>query len=130
MPKASKHKLYLLPSNFNEMNKFIENNKIQMMEHIVSSIEYAINKKLTFVEVFSFKNSDFVVTLPVNQFKENLENVYNYYIEKEYYELCLRVKSVENKLNSTLNKITHEKKRKIFKKAKMIIQIIKPMLKI
>ena len=118
MPKASKHKLYLLPSNFNEMNKFIENNKIQMMEHIVSSIEYAINKKLTFVEVFSFKNSDFVVTLPVNQFKENLENVYNYYIEKEYYELCLRVKSVENKLNSTLNKITHEKKEKSSKKQK------------
>jgi hypothetical protein len=70
MPKASKHKLYTLPSNFNEMNKFIEVNKIQLMEHIVASIEYAIDKKLSFVEIFSFKNSDFVVTLPTNQFKE------------------------------------------------------------
>ena len=118
MPKASKHKLYSLPSNFNEMNKFIEVNKIQMMEHIVASIEYAIDKKLSFVEIFSFKNSDFVVTLPKNQFKENLDNVYNYYMEKEQYELCIRVKTVENKLNSILNKSTHEKKEKPSKKQK------------
>lgn len=118
MPKAFRHKLYTLPSNFNEMNKFIEVNKIQMMEHIVSSIEYAIDKKLSFVEIFSFKNSDFVVTLPKTQFKENLENVYSYYIEKEQYELCVRVKSVENKLNSILDKITHEKKEKSSKRKK------------
>ena len=66
MPKASKHKLYTLPSNFNEMNKFIEVNKI----------------------------------------------------EKEQYELCIRVKSVESKLNSILDKITHEKKEKPSKKQK------------
>jgi len=118
MPKASRYKLYTLPCNFNEMNKFIEINKIQMMEHVVSSIEYAINKKLNFVEVFNFKNSDFVVTLPISQFKENLENVYNYYIEREHYELCIRVKSVENKLNSILDKITHEKKEKSSKRKK------------
>ena len=41
MPKAFRHKLYTLPSNFNEMNKFIETNKIQMMEHIVK--KYLIN---------------------------------------------------------------------------------------
>ena len=118
MPKAFRHKLYTLPSNFNEMNKFIETNKIQMMEHIVSSIEYAIDKNLNIVEIFSFKNSDFVVTLPKNQFKENLENVYSYYIENEKYELCIRVKSVENKLNSILDKITHEKKEKSTKRKK------------
>jgi len=115
MPKASKHKLYTLPSNFNEMNKFIEVNKIQLMEHIVASIEYAIDKKLSFVELFSFNDSDFVVTLPKDQFKENLENVYQYYIEKEHYELCIRVKNVEQKLNSALNKLTHEKKQKTSK---------------
>ena len=79
MPKASKHKLYSLPSNFNEMNKFIENNKIQMMEHVVSSIEYAIDKKLSFVELFCFNDSDFVVTLPKDQFKENLEKLEQFF---------------------------------------------------
>ena len=55
MPKASKHKLYTLPSNFNEMNKFIEVNKIQLMEHIVASIEYAIDKKKSVWTHFIFK---------------------------------------------------------------------------
>jgi hypothetical protein len=119
MPKASKHKLYLLPSNFNEMNSFIESKKVELMEHIVSSIEHAIDKKLDFIEVFSFKNTDFVVTLPIHQFKENLDNVYNFYIETERYELCLRVKTVEKKLNSSLDKIIHhEKKEKLPKNKK------------
>jgi hypothetical protein len=112
MPKkASTYKNYVLPADFLEMKNFIENNKVQMTEQVVSSIEYALEKKLSFVEVFSFKNSDFVITLPLENFKENLENVYNYYIETERYELCTRVKSVETKLINVLNKKTaHEKK--------------------
>lgn len=115
MPKkASTYKNYVLPADFLEMKNFIENNKVQMTEQVVSSIEYALEKKLSFVEVFSFKNSDFVITLPLENFKENLENVYNYYIETEKYELCARVKSVETKLINALNKKTaHEKKQTI-----------------
>jgi hypothetical protein len=129
MPKASKHKLYTLPSNFNEMNKFIEVNKIQLMEHIVASIEYAIDKKLSFVEIFSFKNSDFVVTLPTNQFKENLDNVYSYYIEKDasqdivYYFAYLLVHSFSYsqvftlgicKLTKTIRKLKEQTTKTIF----------------
>jgi len=115
MPKkAFTYKNYVLPADFLEMKNFIENNKVHMTERVVSSIEYALEKKLKFIEVFSFKNSDFVITLPLENFKENLENVYNYYIETEQYELCSRVKSVETKLINVLNKKTaHEKKQTI-----------------
>jgi len=115
MPKkAFIYKNYVLPADFLEMKNFIENNKVHMTERVVSSIEYALEKKLSFIEVFSFKNSDFVITLPLENFKENLENVYNYYIETEQYELCSRVKSVETKLINVLNKKTaHEKKQTI-----------------
>ena len=47
-----------------------------------------------------------------------IHDISNYYIEKEQYELCIRVKTVENKLNSILNKITHEKKEKPSKRQK------------
>ena len=113
MPKAStkKYKPYLLPSDFNEMERFIEVNKTLMTEQVLSSIEYALDKKLTIIEVFSFKNSDFVVTLPFEQFKDNLLNVYNYYIQIEKYELCSRIKKIETKLDSELKKLNiHEKK--------------------
>jgi len=111
MPKkASKYKIYVLPSNFDEMERFIESHKIEMTEQVVSSIEYALNKKLSFVEVFSFKNSDFVITIPIESFKENLNNVFNYYIHTENYELCARIKFVEKLLENTLKKNLHEKR--------------------
>ena len=115
MPKASikKYKPYLLPSEFNEMERFIEVNKTLMTEQVITSIEYALDKNLNIVEVFSFKDSDFVVTLPFEQFKDNLIHVYNYYIQMEKYELCARIKKIEIKLDSELKKTnTHEKKQK------------------
>lgn len=102
---------YLLPSDFSEMDTFIENNKTIMTEQVVSSIEYAIEKNLEIVEVFRFKKSDFVITLSHETFKKNLENVYNYYISTEKYELCTRIKKIEEKLNTVLyNLNSHEKK--------------------
>lgn len=105
------YKPYELPSDFSEMNSFIEKNKTIMTEQVVSSIEHALEKKLDIVEVFKFKSSDFVVTLSQTNFKQNLENVYNYYIATEKYELCARVKKVEMLLNTVSYKInSHEKK--------------------
>jgi uncharacterized protein YfkK (UPF0435 family) len=87
------------------------NNKILMTEHVVSSIEYAITKKLKIVEVFNFKESEYVVTVSEESFRLNLDKVYQFYIENEKYELCDRIKKIESKLNIisyTLN--TNEKK--------------------
>lgn len=105
------YKPYILPSDFTEMDAFIEKNKTLMTEQVISSIEYALAKKLEIVEVFKFKKSDFVITLSQDTFKQNLDNVYNYYISIEKYELCTRVKQIESKLNTVLYKLNvHEKK--------------------
>lgn len=109
-PLTVTYKPYTLPSEFSEMDDFIKNNKTIMTEQVVSSIEYAIEKKLEIVEVFKFKKSNFVITLSQETFKQNLENVYNYYISTEKYELCTRIKKIKEKLNTvfyTLN--SHEK---------------------
>lgn len=105
------YKPYTLPSDFSEMDIFIGKNKTIMTEQVVSSIEYALEKKIEIVEVFKFKKSNFVITLSHNTFKQNLENVYNYYISTEKYELCARVKKIEEKLNTVLyNLNSYEKK--------------------
>lgn len=106
---AVTYKPYVLPSDFTEMDAFIENNKTLMTEQVISSIEYALSKKLEIVEVFKFKKSDFVITLSQDTFKQNLDNVYDYYISTEKYELCSRVKKLESQLNTVLYKL-HEKK--------------------
>ena len=74
---------------------------------IIKNILLLLNKNLNVVEVFSFTNSDFVITLPFEQFKDNLLHVYNYYIKMEKYELCTRIKKIETKLDSELKKNKH-----------------------
>lgn len=107
----SKYKPYILPSEFSEMDSFIEKNKTTMTEQVVSSIEYALEKNLDIVEVFKFRKSNFVVTLSYDTFKQNLETVYNYYISTEKYELCARIKKIQSQLNLiTYNLNLHEKK--------------------
>lgn len=92
-----------LPRNDSELKKYISENKIILMEQILDSIEFGLDKKLPSVEVFSFKDTDFVVSIESDKFRENVENIYASYIEDEKYELCDRIK----KINLRLNK--HEK---------------------
>lgn len=97
MPKKT-YEPYLLPSKFNEMENHIINNKTILMEQVLNSINYALTKKLQFVEIFKFKDSDFIVTLGEDKFEENINNIFDYYIKSEQYELCDRVKKIERKL--------------------------------
>ena len=107
----STYKPYILPSEFSAMDSFIEKNKTLMTEQVVASIEYAVQQKLEIVEVFKFKSSDFVITLSQDSFKQNLQNVYEYYIATEKYELCARVKELEFQLNIISYQVNlHEKK--------------------
>lgn len=93
-----------LPSDYDEMDNFIIKNKVELTEKVVSSVQYALINNLSSIEVFKFKNSDFTVILEYSSFKENIDNIYNFYISEELYEFCTRV----NKLKKILE--THEKK--------------------
>ena len=97
MPKKT-YEPYTLPSNFNEMESHIIKHKLPLMEQVLDSINYALTKKLQFVEVFKFNESGFIITLSADKFKENIANIYDFYIKSEQYELCSRIKKIEKKL--------------------------------
>jgi len=78
---------YILPSDNDEMRKFVSKFKVDMMEHVVSNIKFAIKNKREMVEVFAFKNTSFVVTISVKEFDENLAHIEKFYTEKEIFEL-------------------------------------------
>lgn len=80
-----------------------------MMEQVVEIIEFAITHQLPFIEVFQFKNSDFVITLSEKDYLTNLDNVFAYYMEKEAYEYCPRVVRLRETLKQTSVKIHDEK---------------------
>lgn len=94
---------YVLPSDNKELLNFAQKFKVEMMEQIVNSIEYALKNKLSFVEVFQFKNSDFVITLAEKDYLTNLDNIFNYYLKNEVYEYCPRVAELQKSLQSKPN---------------------------
>lgn len=102
--------LYVLPSENKELQFFSRKFKVDMMEQVVKAIEFAVEHRLPFIEVFQFKNSDFVITLSERDYLNNLANIYKYFLEKEVYEYCPRVIQLQKTIKSTttLPKINDE----------------------
>ncbi len=104
--------LYVLPSDNKELELFSQKFKSEMMEQIVNVIEFAITNDLPFIEVFQFKNSDFVITLSEKDYSTNLENIYSYYMKNESYEYCPRIVRLRKTLTEKSIKTTDENKTK------------------
>jgi hypothetical protein len=113
MAKKEKYKPFVLPSDFKELELYVQSHKTDLTERVISSIEFALEKNLPMVEVFNFKNSDFVITISREAFRDNIQNAYNFYLIEEKYELCGRVKRIESLLDTTVKpKKPNEKKQK------------------
>jgi hypothetical protein len=98
----------VLPSDYDEMESFIINNKVKLTEHVVSAVQYAVNNDIPSIELFCFKDSDFIVILEYPSFKDNIENIFKFYVETERYEFCDRV----SKLKKILETHEQEKQKK------------------
>jgi len=94
----------VLPSDNRQLESYINHNRIELMENVISSIEYAVSKNLPIVETCLFEDTEFIITINSHTFKENLDHIYDYYVKNEKYELCSRVVKL-------LNKITNEKQK-------------------
>ena len=106
--KVTENDVVELPSDNNKMEKFIQTNKTHLTEKALSSIEFAVDNKLPFVEVFKFNNSDFVITISEKDFLLNVDHIYKFYLESEKYELCprvVRLKSILKTLNTNEKEI-------------------------
>lgn len=101
--ESKKLKMYPLPSNFKSLEFFIQKNKTEMMERVLTAIEFGLKKNKSVVEVFQFENTDYVVTLTEKEFPENIEHIFQYYLKTEKYELCSRLKKIESLLNKNEN---------------------------
>lgn len=105
MPKkkvVDENENYILPSDTLEMEKFILKFKVDMTYHIVNSIEYAIKNKLSVVQLFEFKNSDFIVTLSEKEFDSNLSHIQEYYQQSNLFEFCPRIEKLRELLKNKI----------------------------
>ena len=69
-----------------------------MMKSLVLNIAKGIKDKSESVNVAEIKNHDIIISVPKTEWKGGLENAMNYYIEKEEYEECSKIKKLIKKL--------------------------------
>ena len=100
---------YVLPATNDELRNFTKQFKVNMMEQVVASIEYALQNSLPLIEIFQFKNSDFVITIAEKDYLINLDPIFKYYLEREKYELCPRVTRLQKILKERSE--LHEKQK-------------------
>ena len=126
MSRKKKYKVIKLPSNFEEMEQYIEENRFMLMNHVINSIEYAHDNNIEYINVFDFKYSDFSITLSKETFIENIENIYDFYLENEKYELCTDIVNLKNKLLNYDNEEKNGKKTRSKSKSSSIFKDKKP----
>ena len=69
-----------------------------MMKSLVVNIANGIKDDLESVNIAEIKNHDVIVSVPKTEWKVGLENAMDYYIKKEEYEECSKIKKLINRL--------------------------------
>ena len=69
-----------------------------MMKSLVLNIADGIKDNLEIVNIAEIKNHDVIISVPKTEWKGGLENAMDYYIEREEYEICSRIKKLIKRL--------------------------------
>jgi len=69
-----------------------------VMKSLVENIAEGVNSNLESVNVAEIKNYDIIISVPKSEWKGGLENAMEYYIEKEEYEECSKIKKLIERL--------------------------------
>ena len=72
--------------------------KPTMMKSLVSNIAEGIESNLESVNIAEIKNQNLIISVPKDEWKPGLEKAMEYYIEKEEYEECSKIKEIIERL--------------------------------
>ena len=72
--------------------------KTIVMKSLVENITVGVDLDLESVNIAEIKNYDVIISVPKEEWKAGLENALDFYIEKEEYEECSKIKKLIKKL--------------------------------
>ena len=70
-----------------------------MMKSLIENIAEGIKDNLESVNIAEIKNYDVIISVPKTEWKAGLEKAMDYYIEKEEYEECSKIKKIINEIH-------------------------------
>tara|TARA_Y100000589_G_C26830789_1_gene497860 strand:+ start:368 stop:637 length:270 start_codon:yes stop_codon:yes gene_type:complete len=81
-----------------EFNKELNSKKPQVYKSLVDGVTEAINLNKKEIKLCEVKNSNIFITVEKPKWKESLDSALQFYIDKEEYEECSKVKNLIDKL--------------------------------
>ena len=69
-----------------------------VIKSLVLNIAEGIKDNLESINVAEIKNTDIILSVPKSEWKGGLERAMEYYIQKEEYEECSKIKNIIKKL--------------------------------
>lgn len=93
--RKKKPKPFCLPSNYNVLDGYLKSHKKELYNHVIDSLEYAISKNFSDITVFTFDQSKYTISISSEDFKENIDHLYDLFLKCELYELCSRINKIK-----------------------------------
>ena len=69
-----------------------------VLRSLVENISIGVESDLESVNVAEIKNHDVIISVPKTEWKSGLEQAMDYYIEREEYEECSKIKKILKRL--------------------------------
>ena len=69
-----------------------------VLKSLVENISIGVESNLESVNIAEIKNHDVIVSVPKTEWKAGLEQAMDYYIEREEYEECSKIKNLIERL--------------------------------
>jgi hypothetical protein len=89
-----------LPSSYIVLNSYLQTHKKELFSHIIESLEYASTKNISDITIFTFDQSKYTISVSSEDFKENIDCLYQMFLENEQYELCSKINNLKEKYAS------------------------------
>ena len=69
-----------------------------VIESLVKNITEGVDLNLESINIAEIKDYDMIISIPKKEWKGGLESAINYYVSKEEYEKCSKIKKLIDKL--------------------------------
>ena len=81
-----------------EYNEELSTNKQKVYKSLIDGVSEAIKSNKKEIKLCEVKNSNLYITVEKPEWKKSLDSALQYYIDKEEYEQCSKIKNLIDKL--------------------------------
>lgn len=98
--RKKKPKPFCLPSDYKTLDGYLKVHKKELYEHVIDSLEYAVSKNFSDMTLFTFDQTKYTVSISSEDFRENIDYLYDIFLQNELYELCSKINKIKEQYAS------------------------------